>query len=75
MYLTLPYLPPRTHEATAASLEMPTAHASCADEGRDTIHFTATYAAVTVCRGNGHDEVVAIRCVGARQPPIRVVVH
>jgi hypothetical protein len=40
-----------------------------------TIHFTATYAAVTLCWGNGHDEVVAIRCVGARQPPIRVVVH
>jgi hypothetical protein len=28
--------------------------------------FTATYAAVTLCQGNGHDEVVAIRCVGAR---------
>ena len=33
----------------------------------------ATYAAVTLCRGNGHDEVVAIRGVAPRQPPIRVV--
>lgn len=63
------HIPPRAYEATAASLKPPTAHASCTDEGRDVrFTFTATYAAVTLCRGNGHDEVVAIRCVGARQP-------
>jgi hypothetical protein len=62
VHLTPPSSPHRARTRPQARSQMGLSNLQIPTEGV-TIHFTATYAAVRLCRGNGHDEVVAVRCV------------